>query len=322
MKRVVVIGGGTGVFNVLTGLKKYPFHLTAIVTVSDNGGSSGILREEFGVLPPGDVRRALVALSSSSTPLLAKLFNYRFKDGESLKGHSFGNLFLTALERITGDFSSAVKEAGKILGVKGEVIPVSLDKTRLFAELENGYLVVGETNIDVPKHDGNLKIKRVFLNPPAKANPEAIAAIKKADVIIIGPGDLYTSIVPNFLVRRIKQAIKSSSATKIYICNIMTKYGETTGFTARDFLTIIEKYLGKGVLDYFIVNKELPQSRYLKKYQKEQAQVVSFSPKDFVAELQHKKKPQIILANLLRQGKLLRHDPQKLAKVLAKIIEK
>lgn len=319
MKKVVVIGGGTGVFNVLRGLKEYPYQLTAIVNVSDDGGSSGVLREEFGILPPGDIRRALVALSSS-TPLLAKLFNYRFRDGEGLKGHNFGNLFLTALERITGSFSQAIKEAGTILGIKGEIIPVSLDKTRLFAELENGYLVVGETNIDIPKHDGRLKIKRVFLNPPAKANPQVLKAISKADAIIIGPGDLYTSILPNFLVRGIKNAYQKSSALKIYVCNIMTKYGETTDFTAFDFFSTLEQYIGSGTIDYFIVNKEKPQRRYLKQYQKEHAVPVQFNKNKFQMILSKRKKPQIILAKVLKQGKLLRHDPHKLAKVLTNII--
>jgi len=270
MKNVVVIGGGTGVFTVLTGLKDYAFHLSAIVTTADDGGSSGVLREEFGILPPGDIRRALVALSSDS-PVLANLFNYRFENGTGLKGHSFGNLFLTALERITGDFNQAIKEASKILGIKGKVIPVTLDYTRLFARLENDFIVVGESNIDVPKHDGSLFIEEVFLNPEPKANKEAIKAIKEADIIIVGPGDLYTSIIPNFLVKGIKEAIKKSRAKKVYICNTMTKYGETNKFTAEDFFATLEKYIGKGVIDYFLVNVEKPKNCYLGKYDKEKA---------------------------------------------------
>jgi len=314
MKKIVVIGGGTGVFTVLTGLKDYPFNLTAIVTTADDGGSSGILREEFGILPPGDIRRVLVALSSDS-PVLANLFNYRFENGTGLKGHSFGNLFLTALERITGDFSQAVKEASKILGIKGKVIPVSLDYTRLFARLENDLLVVGESNIDVPKHDGSLFIEEVFLNPEPKVNKEAIKAIKEADIIIAGPGDLYTSIIPNFLVKGIKEAIKKSQAKKIYICNTMTKYGETNKFTAEDFFATLEKYLGKGVIDYFLVNIEKPKNCYLGKYNKEKAELVKYDKKI----LSSWKKPKVILAHLLRQGPLLRHDSKKLAKVISNI---
>ena len=314
MKKIVVIGGGTGVFTVLTGLKDYPFNLTAIVTTADDGGSSGILREEFGILPPGDIRRVLVALSSDS-PVLANLFNYRFENGTGLKGHSFGNLFLTALERITGDFSQAVKEASKILGIKGKVIPVSLDYTRLFARLENDLLVVGESNIDVPKHDGSLFIEEVFLNPEPKVNKEAIKAIKEADIIIAGPGDLYTSIIPNFLVKGIKEAIKKSQAKKIYICNTMTKYGETNKFTAEDFFATLEKYLGKGVIDYFLVNIEKPKNCYLGKYNKEKAELVKYDKKI----LSSWKKPKVIFARLLRQGPLLRHDSKKLAKVISNI---
>ncbi len=315
MKNVVVIGGGTGVFTVLSGLKNYPLNLTAIVTIADDGGSSGLLREEFGILPPGDIRRALVALSSSS-PLLAKLFSYRFSNGTGLKGHSFGNLFLTALEKVTGDFKTAIKEAGKILDIKGEVIPVSLENTRLFARLENDLLVMGESNIDVPKHDGNLLIKEVFLNPQVKANREALAAIKKADWIIIGPGDLYTSIIPNFLVKGVREALKKSKAKKIYVLNIMTKFGETNSFTADKFLSVLEKYLGKGVIDYIIINTEKPKKQYLEKYKKEQAEPVKYEKKYF-SQL---KKPKPVYAKLVRNGPLLRHDPKKLASVIYQII--
>jgi len=316
MKKVVVIGGGTGVFTVLSALKNLPVSLIAIVTVADDGGSSGILREEFGILPPGDIRRSLVALSPSSS-LLAKLFNYRFKNGYGLKGHSFGNLFLTALEDITKDYNRAIEEAGKILGINGKVIPVSLTNTRLIARLENDELIIGETNIDKPKHNGDLAIKEVLLSPEAKANPLALKAIKSADYIIIGPGDLYTSIIPNFLVKSIKEAIKKSKAKKIYICNIMTKYGETTSFTAEDFLGIIEKYLGRGVIDYFLVNSEKPPIKYLKLYQKEKSELVVCKNKK---QLETMKKPKVIFAKLVRHHPLLRHDPKKLVKVMEKLI--
>ena len=315
MKKIVVIGGGTGVFTVLTGLKDYSFDLTAIVTTADDGGSSGILREEFGILPPGDIRRVLVALSSDS-PVLANLFNYRFENGTGLKGHSFGNLFLTALERITGDFNQAVKEASKILGIKGRVIPVTLDYTRLFARLENDFIVVGESNIDVPKHDGSLSIEEVFLNPEPKANKEAIKAIKEADIIVVGPGDLYTSIIPNFLVKGIKEAVKKSQAKKVYVCNIMTKYGETNKFTAEDFFATLEKYLGKEIIDYFLVNIEKPKDCYLGKYKKEKAEPIKYNRK----LLSLWKKPRVIFTSLLRQGPLLRHDSKKLAKQIAKLL--
>ena len=317
MKKIVVIGGGTGVFTVLSGLKNYPQELSAIVTIADDGGSSGILREEFGILPPGDIRRALVALSSSS-PLLAKLFNYRFKNGSGLKGHNFGNLFLAAVEDLTGDFNKALKETGNILGIKGQVLPVSFDNTRLCAKLENNLLVTGESNIDKPKHDGNLAIKEVFLNPLVKANREAVLAIKHADAIIIGPGDLYTSIIPNFLVTGIKEAVRKSKAQKIYVCNIMTKFGETNNFTAETFLSVLEKYLGKGIIDYFIVNIEKPKAIYLAKYKKEGSTIVKYNRKYLLSF----KKPKVIFAKLVRNGPLLRHDPKKLAQIIKNLIAK
>ena len=317
MKKIVVIGGGTGVFTVLSGLKNYPQELSAIVTTADDGGSSGILREEFGILPPGDIRRALVALSSSS-PLLAKLFNYRFKNGSGLRGHNFGNLFLAALECITGDFNKALKEAGNILGIKGQVLPVSFDNTKLCAKLENDFVVTGESNIDKPKHDGNLAIKEVFLDPLVKANREALSVIKHADAIIIGPGDLYTSIIPNFLVKGIKEAVRKSKAKKIYVCNIMTKFGETNNFTAETFLSVLEKYLGKGIIDYFIVNIEKPKAIYLAKYRKEGSTIVKYNRK-YLLSL---KKPKVIFAKLVRNGPLLRHDPKKLAQAIKNLITK
>ena len=317
MKKIVVIGGGTGVFTVLSGLKNYPQELSAIVTIADDGGSSGILREEFGILPPGDIRRALVALSSSS-PLLAKLFNYRFKNGSGLRGHNFGNLFLAALECITGDFNKALKEAGNILGIKGQVLPVSFDNTKLCAKLENDFVVTGESNIDKPKHDGNLAIKEVFLDPLVKANREALSVIKHADAIIIGPGDLYTSIIPNFLVKGIKEAVRKSKAKKIYVCNIMTKFGETNNFTAETFLSVLEKYLGKGIIDYFIVNIEKPKAIYLAKYRKEGSTIVKYNRKYLLSF----KKPKVIFAKLVRNGPLLRHDPKKLAQIIKNLIAK
>jgi len=314
-KKIVVIGGGTGVFVVLNGLKNYPSELSAIITMADDGGSTGLLREDFGILPPGDVRRALVALSHSDNKILARLFNYRFREGRGLNGHSFGNLFLAALERITGDFSRAIDEAGKILNIRGGVIPVTLNRTHLVAELENGKIIKGETNIDIPKHNPELKIKKIWLEPAAKINPEAKKAIKEADLVVIGPGDLYTSIIPNLLVRGVKEIIKKSSAKKLYVVNIMTKYGETHGFSASDFVLEIEKYLGKGVLDYVLVNIERSKAKRLTKYKEEKAEFVEFDAKNF------KNLPyRVIKAKILRSAGLLRHDFYKLAKTLWSLV--
>lgn len=315
MKKIVVIGGGTGVFVALTGLKKYPYSLSAIVTMADDGGSSGVLREEFGALPPGDVRRALVALSNSSR-ILSQLFTYRFSKGRGLKGHCFGNLFLTTLEQITGDFQKGVDEAAQVLQVEGKVIPVTLTPVRLEAQLENGQIIKGETYIDIPRHDGHLRIKKVSLRPRAKANKVAKQAIREADAIVIGPGDLYTSIIPNFLVSGIKQAIQEAKGKKIYVCNTMTKFGETHNFTAEDFLQEIEKYLGRGVVDYMVVNTAKPKPSTLKSYLKEKSNPVKYNRR----QLKNKQKPRVVFTRVLRRGNYLRHDPQKLARVIDRII--
>ncbi len=314
MKKVVVIGGGTGVFSVLTGLKKYPFHLTAIVSIADDGGSTGKLRDEFGILPPGDIRRALVALAGDDSIMMSEVFNFRFGEKSSLKGHSLGNLLLTALEKITGNFDEAVKEAGRILRINGEVIPVSLESTRLCAELENGEIVRGETNIDIPKHNADLRIKKIFLAPKVNANSDALRAIKEADVVILGPGDVYTSILPNIVVGGIKNAIKKTSAEIVYITNVMTKYGETHGFAASDFIQEIEKYLGQDVINRVVINTEKPKGKAFARYVKEKEELVRYDAKNI------NKKVKITKGDFLRKGHFVRHDPEKLAHALARII--
>lgn len=315
MKNVVVIGGGTGVFTVLTGLRKYPYNLSAIVSMSDDGGSTGVLREEFGTLPPGDIRRALVALSKTDNKIVSELFNFRFKSKGSLSGHSLGNLLLTALEKITGSFDQAVKEAVKILNVEGNVIPVTLNRTKLFAELGDGKIIEGETNIDIPKHDGSIPIKRVFLKPEVGANPEAVRAIKEANVVIIGPGDLYTSILPNLITHDIVKAINSTSARVIYIVNIMTKFGETYGFQAQDFVRVVREHLGKTSIDYVIINTEIPTGEILKRYEVDREEPVKFDKENFNNGIK------VVTGEFLRKGKFLRHSPAKLAKALESIIE-
>ena len=309
-----MIGGGTGVFTVLSALKKYPYELAAIVTMADDGGSTGVLREEFGILPPGDIRRALIALSSSDNKILSELFNFRFGTNSSLRGHSLGNLLLTALEKITGSLKDALKEAVKILNVKGEVIPVTLSKTKLHAELENGIIIEGESNIDIPKHDPRLKIKKVYLDPQVPANPDATRAILEADFVILGPGDLYTSIIPNLLVRGIVRALRKTSAKIIYITNIMTKYGETNGFRAGDFVRVTEKYLGRGVIDYCVVNIEKMTGAVLERYKRENVDYVEYDRKNFNSDFK------TITGKFLRKGQFLRHDRKKLGLVLTKTI--
>jgi len=308
--KIVVIGGGTGAFTVLSGLRKYPVELSAIVSMADDGGSTGVLREEFGILPPGDVRRVLVAMSHSDR-LLSDLFNYRFEEG-GLKGHTFGNIMLTALERVTGSFEDAVDEAGRILRVKGKVFPVTLDNVRLLAELEDGTVVRGETNIDIPRHDGRLRISKIWLEPQAQLNPKVVEAVEGADLVIIGPGDLYTSIVPNLLVSGMKEALKKSRAKKVYVTNLMTKWGETTGFTAADFLVVLEKHLGKRMLDYVVVNTKRPQSERAQHYEKENAEFVE--PGNLPSH------PIPVFGDYLRNRGFVRQDPERLAKVLMSLI--
>lgn len=313
-KNIVVIGGGTGIFSVLTGLRKHFDNIVSIVTMADDGGSTGILREDFGILPPGDVRRSLIALSETDDKILSGLFSYRFKEGKGLVGHSFGNLMLTALERITGDFEKAIKEAEKILRVNGEVVPVTLDKSHLCAELENGKIIKGESNIDTPVHDGRIKIKKTWLLSPAKINPRAKKAILEADIIIIGPGDLYTSILPNILVGGVPEALQKTKGVVVYISNLMTKHGETNGFAAHDFLETIEKYLLKGTIDYFLVNSKKPSSSRLKKYATHHSAFVALDHGKFNG------KPILIVGDLLRSHGFIRHDPEKTARIVIGLI--
>ena len=312
-KKIVVLGGGPGVFTVLSGLRRYFDNLTAIVTMSDDGGSTGVLREDFGVLPPGDIRRALIALAHTENKTLAELFNYRFKEGNGLRGHSFGNLMLTALERLTGSFEKAVGEAAKILVVQGQVLPVTLTPTRLFAELQNGALVRGENNIDVPKHDGNLRIQRVWLEPKAKLNPAARRAILAADLVLIGPGDLYTSLLPNVLVGGTREALRATKAKVIYLVNVTNKFGETNGFRASDFLKVMETHLGKGVIDYVVVSNRKPSPARLRPYLAEGSSWVKLDVHDFGG------KPVLLVADLIRSRGFVRHDPNKVAKLILRL---
>jgi len=323
--RIVVIGGGTGVFTILTGLKKYFANLTAIVTMADDGGSTGILREDFGILPPGDIRRALVALAETDNKNLSELFNYRFREGKGLSGHSFGNLMITALERITGSFEKAVSEASKILSVQGRVVPITLRSIRLWAELANGEVIKGETNIDIPDHDGRLRIKEVWLSPRAPINPAARRAIARAHVIIVGPGDLYTSLIPNVLVKGMKIALSRTRAKVIYLVNLMTKYGETNGFRASDFLREMERYVGKGVIDYVLAPSKRPAAARLKPYTKERAFWVkvdreNFSPRDPRERGSAGKRPVLVLGNLVRSRGFVRHDPERTARLILSLI--
>ncbi|OYT41937.1 hypothetical protein B6U80_00060 [Candidatus Pacearchaeota archaeon ex4484_26] len=308
--KLVVIGGGTGLYTLLSGLKKFNFDITAIVSTADSGGSSGILRDEYGMLPPGDIRKCIVALSESEQ-LLRKLFAHRFDKG-GLKGHSFGNLLITALTEITGSFEQAIKEAEKILSVKGKVLPCTLDNVTLCALLENKKKVKGQVEVNKSRIYNNSRIKKLYMQPKAKAYKPAIKAIKEAEVIILGPGSLYTSVLPNLLVSGISKAINKSKAKKVYVVNIMTEHGETDGFTASQHVNEVEKYL-QGQLDYVIVNTAKAPENLMKKYQEEyKSQVIPDIEKI-------KAKNKVIKGDFLRRKNLLRHDSYKLAKVIHNI---
>jgi len=314
-KKIVAIGGGTGVFTVLTGLKSCFKNLTAIVTMADDGGSTGVLREEFGILPPGDIRRILVALSPADKALLSELFNYRFQEGTGLAGHTFGNLMITALERITGSFEKAVHEAGKILSVQGRVLPVTLTPPTLLAQLDDGRIIRGETNIsDFRSASLAGEIKKAWLEPRVSLNPKAQKAILEAQCVILSPGDLYTSLVPNLIVDGMKETLKKTKATVIYFINITAKYGETAGFKASDFLKTVERYIGTGAIDYVIINKTRPSTARFRAYIEQKAEFVEPDLENFDS------KPTPIVTDLLRTSGLIRHDPEKIAKVVKMLI--
>lgn len=274
-KRIVVIGGGTGLSTLLRGLKKFDTDLTAVVTVADDGGSSGRLRDDYHVPPPGDIRNVIAALSEVE-PLVEEMFQYRFKGQgkEHLNGHSLGNLMLTALTEITGDFSHAIRQMSRVLNVNGRVLPAANQRLTLFAEFEDGKIIEGESKI--PSY--GQPIKRVFLKPyHVHALPEAVEAIEQADVIVIGPGSLYTSIIPNLLVEDIRQAVLRSSARKVYICNLMTQRGETSGYTASDHVRAIHTHVGEPFIETILINDDADVPEEVQKaYEEENAEPVRF----------------------------------------------
>lgn len=316
--KIVTIGGGTGTYNLLQGLKKHNVELTAIVSMMDDGGSSGVLRDEYGILPPGDLRQAIVALSEESMAT-RKLFEYRFEAGQTLSGHSLGNLMITALINIYGSELEAIKHASKILNIKGKVLPVTTDKSKLRAELEDGSIIYGETNINTPKHDSKLKIKRIWLEPVARLHNECYDAIKDANIIVICPGGFHYSILPNFQVSGLKEAVSTSNAKVIFIPNIMTIHGETSNYTTRDFVNILEKYIGKNVIDYVITNTKQPLQVNLSRY----AAQNSFLVEDTIDESFAKQKGFIwIRDNIIKEPILVRHDADKVAEIIIDISNK
>ncbi len=308
--KIVAIGGGTGLSTVLEGLKEYTANITAIVAVADEGGSSGRIREEFGILPPGDIRNCLVSLAEAPQ-LMRDLFQYRFKEGNGIKGHSFGNIFITAMTQVTGSFKDAVKESSIVLAIRGRVLPSSLDKMRLKAEYSDGTMKEGEDKI--PQEEK--LIKKICLVPQdAKSNPEAIEAIREAEIIIFGPGSLFTSIIPNLLIEQVKEEIIKRDVMKLYLCNVMTQHGETDGLTAFDHLEKIVSHTKRNIVNCCLVNSGRLKHGLLVKYAQEKSFPVIFDRERF-----KKLGVSIFEGDVASKSNYLRHDSKNTAKEIMTI---
>jgi uncharacterized cofD-like protein len=317
MKKIVVIGGGTGNFAVLHGLKCYDVDLSAIVSMADDGGSTGILRDELGVLPPGDVRQCLVALSNSSD-LMRSLMNYRFENG-GLGGHSLGNLFLSALEKVTGSFERAVEEMGKILVIQGKVIPVTTHQVRLKMLLNNRVLLEGEREVYLSQ-EIDQGYTSLYLEPFSKANPHAIEEIMQADLLVLGPGGLHTSLIPNLLVEGISDAIRTSPAKKAFVVNLMNRKGQTTGFKVSHYLDEITRFIGEDIFDYILVNSQKPAQELIDVYAEEGELVENDVSEERVIYVPLLGESQEVPKKDLLKRSLIRHNSEKLAKELMQIV--
>lgn len=321
-KKIVVIGGGTGTYQTLTGLKNYNVELSAVISMCDSGGSTGRLRKELGVLPPGDVRRAILALSDLpfARKTLEDVFDFRFENGKTLAGHSLGNILLAALVQITGSMDKAINEAARILNASGHVFPVTLDKTNLIALLEDGTRIYGETNIDRRKIKTHIPIEKVYLSPKATIFFDAAQAIKGADIVVFGPGDLYTSLIPTLLTGGMKEALLKSNAKVVYVVNLMTKRGETDGFTASDFVEVFSRYLDSAVhkLSHVLVNTKIKGSEgkissWYRKYG-------STPVLNDLSKAKTKTNFKVISGEFVDNTTLYRHNPEKLAKAIIRLL--
>ena len=320
--KIAVIGGGTGSFTMLSSLKQYTKQMAAIVSMADDGGSTGVLRDELGTLPPGDVRQCLVALSDS--PKVRDLFEYRFDTG-TFNGHSFGNVLLTALEKITGDFSEAVETASEILRINGVVIPATLDNIRLKMEWEEKSLVLhGERVIDSEYFAQDPRKATLSLTPDASPNPMAIAAIEQADIVVIAPGDLYTSLGPLLVIDGIGEALRKSTAKKFYVANLVSKQGQTDGFTVSDHAKEIERFAGVDFLDYVLYNQEAPSEEVAKRYE-EEGGYITFADTDALLGMHYEAVGGNFLGSmaqnnsadtLIGKRSLIRHDAKAVAKLI------
>lgn len=305
--KIVTVGGGTGLSVLLSGLKEYTSNISAIVTVADDGGSSGRLRQQFDILPPGDIRNCLVALADAPA-LMRDLFQFRFDQSSELAGHSFGNLFITVMTRLTGDFEKAIKETSKVLALRGQVIPSTLDNVVLVAQHKDGSITEGEDKI--PK--AHIPINRVSLSPNTpQATPEAIKAIEEAQIIVLGPGSLYTSIIPNLLIKEITDSIVASGAIKVYVCNVMTQPGETDGYSVSDHIRVLIEHSHPRIVDYCIVNTGKIPPLILKRYEQENACPVVTDRKD-IENMGYR----VVEDDVIIVDDVIRHDPLKLAKII------
>ena len=310
--RIVAVGGGTGLSVLLQGLKEYTSNISAVVTVSDDGGSSGRIRQQFDILPPGDIRNCLVALADAPS-LMQDLFQFRFDSSSELSGHSFGNLFITVMTKLTGDFEKAVKESSKVLAIRGQVIPSTLNKVSLIARYQDGSTKEGEASIP----DRRRLISNIYLNPAdAQATPEAVKAIKEAQAIILGPGSLFTSVIPNLLIKEIREAISSSNALKIYICNVMTQPGETDGYSAYDHIKAIADHSSAKIIDYCVVNSTQIPSELIEKYRQDN----SFSVAIDIQKMRHAGY-RVIEDDIVNARDYVRHDSVKLARIIIGLVQ-
>lgn len=309
--KIVVIGGGTGLSVLLRGLKSHTSNITAIVTVADDGGSSGRLRTELGILPPGDIRNCMVALADTES-LLDQLFQYRFKDGQYLEGHSMGNLLLAAMTNITGGFDHGIKAMSRLLSLRGRVLPATLENVVLSARTGDGRLISGESAIPA----SGQAISKVSLEPEdCQALPEALEAIREADLIIIGPGSLYTSVLPNLLIKDLANTLKGARGIRAYVCNVMTQPGETTGYGAADHVQAIVEHVGQGIIDHVLVNnEEIPRS-LISKYLEQGAEPVT-PDTDRLKRMGF----QVVPAKLVYKSNLVRHHPDKLSRAVIDLL--
>ena len=307
--RIVAIGGGTGLSTLLRGLKGHTSNLTAIVTVADDGGSTGRLRQEFGVVAPGDLRQCIAALAEAE-PLMSRLFQYRFTEGTGLEGHSFGNLFIVAMAEVTGNFETAIHEASRVLNVRGSLLPSTLEDVTLSARTHEDEMVHGEHNIT----EHGARIRDLYLNPAnAAAHPDAVKAILDADLVFIGPGSLYTSVLPNLLVGGIQKALFQTSATKVFICNVATQHGETDNFSVADHIETLERHTGKGILNVVLANNNIAPS--LPEAWQSTAVPISND------ELRAFEGLRLVQADVVAEENRYRHDPEKLAATLMRLYD-